>query len=154
MIDLIYTSTATRPFQKPELVELLAGSRVRNARRGITGMLLYHEGAFMQVLEGEADAVQQLYERIALDRRHENISVILRTQITKRNFGTWGMGFYELDSSALVELPGFVNFFANNFCRDTFLNLQPSIARKLVLRFASNEWCEKVAVGRPTVMQS
>ncbi|MDA0269333.1 MAG: BLUF domain-containing protein, partial [Cyanobacteria bacterium] len=78
LIHLIYSSAATRPFQDDELVELLAHSRAKNARCGITGMLLYDNGSFFQILEGSSEAVDQLYQSIAQDERHTKAVVIIR----------------------------------------------------------------------------
>ncbi len=63
MFSLTYVSSAVRPFAEDELADLLAVSRQNNARLGITGMLLYKDGNFMQVLEGEEAEVRTLYEK-------------------------------------------------------------------------------------------
>ena len=53
LYQIVYLSTATEPFSKAQLMELLEGSVRRNTVAGITGLLLYRDGAFMQALEGE-----------------------------------------------------------------------------------------------------
>ncbi len=65
MFFLTYVSTATRPFSKTDLSELMTESHENNARLGLTGMLLYKDGNFMQVLEGEEGDVRALYQKIS-----------------------------------------------------------------------------------------
>ncbi len=64
MFFLVYVSSATRPFSGEDLRALLATCRKNNAELGVTGMLLYKDGNFMQVLEGDEEAVRGLYEKI------------------------------------------------------------------------------------------
>ena len=60
MFHLVYASSALQPFTKPELQALLEQARQKNAKLGVTGMLLYKDGNFMQVLEGEKETVRKL----------------------------------------------------------------------------------------------
>ena len=82
VLQLGYASAATVEFSDDDLRELLAKSRSNNMAAGITGMLLYHEGSFLQVLEGPSEAVEHLYARIRRDKRHGNANpaVPARTQ--------------------------------------------------------------------------
>ncbi|HVR76154.1 MAG TPA: BLUF domain-containing protein, partial [Planctomycetota bacterium] len=86
MFVLLYVSSAVKPFSQPALVKLLEKSHVNNAKRGITGMLLYKDGNFMQVLEGEEEAVRALYARIALDPRHRGLITLLQGPQAERQF--------------------------------------------------------------------
>ena len=65
MFNVVYWSNAARPFTDGELFEMLACWREKNERFGITGLLLYKEGAFIQTLEGEEAPVRALYAAIA-----------------------------------------------------------------------------------------
>jgi hypothetical protein len=78
----------------------------RNSARGVTGVLLYQSGSFMQVLEGEPAIVEQIFAKIQRDPRHRDVLVLLRGNIETRNFGDWSMGFVDVRASAIV-LPGF-----------------------------------------------
>ena len=93
LIHLIYCSAATKPFQDSELVDLLDGARFINDRLGITGMLLYDQGSFFQILEGPPKDVDQLYTEITKDKRHAKVVTIIREPIAKRSFADWTMGF-------------------------------------------------------------
>ena len=91
MYQLVYVSTAARPFKNPELAELLEKSRQNNAADGVTGMLLYHDGNFFQVLEGDYDAVSRVFRRVERDPRHQAVSVIYEDEADKPAFNEWSM---------------------------------------------------------------
>lgn len=109
LIRVIYVSQATQPFDTSNLDALLALSRRNNETLGITGMLLYHEGDFVQILEGEEAAVREIYGRIVRDSRHARIILIDDSPVSEREFGDWSMGFVRLDDSEIP--PGYVDFF-------------------------------------------
>jgi hypothetical protein len=107
---LMYVSSARRRFGPAELAELLTVAREKNSRTGITGMLLYKAGLFLQVLEGDSERVRELYARIASDDRHRACSVVLEGTIPERRFSDWSMGFRNLDDPELAKLPGYSPF--------------------------------------------
>ena len=78
-----------------EVANILASSRVNNARAGVTGALLYSNGCFAQVLEGGLDSVQQTFERIQRDQRHKDVVVLDARQVEERLFGAWDMALAE-----------------------------------------------------------
>lgn len=92
MRQLLYVSNTSLNLADRVLEDILAASRRNNARDGITGMLLYLQGGFMQVLEGNKDAVSATFERICRDGRHHNAMVLLDRD-APRAFGEWSMGF-------------------------------------------------------------
>lgn len=100
--SLTYWSRAVRPMEDAELLQLLDTARAANARRGVSGMLLYKSGCFLQVLEGETAVVEALIAKIARDTRHEDVR-ILRRDSGPRQFGEWSMGFQNLSDLRLVE---------------------------------------------------
>ncbi|WP_445259025.1 BLUF domain-containing protein [Nocardioides aurantiacus] len=110
LISLTYLSTATVPLEQGDLLALLEHSRVRNRTAGLTGMLLYADGHFIQTLEGPAVAVDAAYGRIERDRRHRDVIVALRDEVTERRFEGWSMGFDGLDADTASRMPGFSAF--------------------------------------------
>ena len=72
-----YCSTGTQAFTESELLELLTHSRDNNAKLSLTGMLLYKNNDFMQVLEGPEPAVRKLLERINRDPRHKRVQKLI-----------------------------------------------------------------------------
>lgn len=96
LISVVYTSTASQPFRGSALEDLLATCRRLNAQRSVTGMLLYRDGRFIQILEGAPDVVDRLVETIRGDRRHHDLRVLLHDGIAERRFSDWTMGYRPL----------------------------------------------------------
>jgi hypothetical protein len=107
--QIIYTSAAVDEFREVDLAGLLLEARTKNTREGLTGMLLFHEGSFLQVLEGEAANVDRVYERIGRDRRHARVTLLLRHNIEVRQFDDWAMGFVAVKHIA-DRLPGYSDY--------------------------------------------
>lgn len=105
MRKLLYVSATKRDFPQQELREILATARRNNAARGITGLLLYADGGFLQVLEGEHDPLFQLYAVIERDGRHWDTKLLLDID-APRNFSKWSMGFEALDENADPDVLG------------------------------------------------
>lgn len=110
---LMYVSSARQKFGTPELTAMLTKAREKNHRLGVTGMLLYKAGLFLQVLEGDAARVRDLYATIASDPRHRACSVVQEGTIPHRQFSEWSMAFRNLDDSSVRGLPGYSAFMEN-----------------------------------------
>ena len=76
-----------------------------NQRNGVTGMLLYADGNFLQVIEGEAAAVESTFVRISQDPRHGHITVLLEEGLAQRHFSQWSMGYKRLSAQDVAALP-------------------------------------------------
>lgn len=136
MFFLIYVSSANKPFSQYELLSLLEKCRDNNSKLEITGMLLYKDGNFMQILEGEEPAVRLLYNKISVDSRHRGEIILLQGTLAERQFPAWSMGFRDLNSSdALV--PGYNEFLNTNLTGEEF-SASPTRAQKLLLMFKKN----------------
>ena len=98
LLSIVYSSTATDTFSETGLPNLLAESRDNNARLGLTGVLLYREGRFLQLLEGEDDVVRDRMDVIALDPRHQHVAILLEDPIETRQFPEWTMGYESVAS--------------------------------------------------------
>ena len=81
-----------------------------NARLGITGVLFYSAGHFVQLLEGDMQTIHTMFEKIAADTRHENVNLLTLRPSERRVFAQWEMGLLDLDEHSkahqrdLVEL--------------------------------------------------
>jgi hypothetical protein len=105
---LVYVSSAVSAPDETVLRELLTVSRDRNIAADVTGMLVYAERSFMQMIEGPPEAITDTYGRITEDSRHRDVRLLLRTLVDARMFPSWAMGFYWPDSDALIrDLPGY-----------------------------------------------
>jgi hypothetical protein len=79
--------------QTGDLQELLDHSRRSNAAKGITGALIYAEGIFLQILEGDKVLLQDLMVKIRRDLRHESVFVLRESEIPAAIFGRWKMAY-------------------------------------------------------------
>jgi hypothetical protein len=109
MQQLIYSSAAVKAGGEVELSRLLLTARRNNVALGVTGMLLYHEGSFLQILEGDEKNVEMLFERISMDPRHCRVMLLLRRDIDAQHFQDWSMGFIDIKGLA-ARLPGYSDF--------------------------------------------
>jgi hypothetical protein len=91
-----------------ELAQISAVSKVNNAKQDITGVLLYHNKTFLQVLEGQHAEITSLMTKIAKDCRHENIQVLIDEPIGQKSFQTWNMESFNLDSQSQIEFSSLI----------------------------------------------
>lgn len=104
----VYSSAASHALSDEELNDILVASRRNNYRDNVTGLLLYVEGNFFQVLEGKQDNVEALYERILRDPRHSRVVQLVSGYHPTRQFPNWTMAFRRAISSDVeAQLPGF-----------------------------------------------
>ncbi|HUA37718.1 MAG TPA: BLUF domain-containing protein [Candidatus Sulfopaludibacter sp.] len=137
LYQIVYTSVATAPFSRDELIELLKGSVRRNTRAGITGLLLYQSGAFIQALEGEKEALMDLFEKISRDPRHHHIIRLIQGPIKERYYPNSAMAFRDLDSPELRRLPGYSEFL-NTPLNGELLAKNIPACKRLLLLFKQN----------------
>lgn len=97
MFRIIYFSGATSQFSPEAIIQLAARANDKNSRLGVTGLLLYCHGNFLQVIEGEETVLRELYEVIREDPRHRRVVTVVEETITERDFGNWGMAVRNLD---------------------------------------------------------
>lgn len=115
LYNLVYISRASYPLSDQDLINILVVSRNRNASLGITGMLLCRGDVFMQVLEGEINAVRTLYYgKITLDKRHTDCHVLAEEFITERSFPKWEMGFNHVMEIDEPLKDNVIDFMAND----------------------------------------
>ena len=92
LIQLTYASRTSSVLGPGDIKDILSSSARNNVSVGVTGMLCLSNGIFLQQLEGESEAVNALYHRILLDRRHKEPAVLDFSEIVSRRFATWSMG--------------------------------------------------------------
>ncbi|MCU0841543.1 MAG: BLUF domain-containing protein [Thiobacillaceae bacterium] len=90
---LAYISTAAPDLTDADLRLILDQSRRNNPRQRITGHLQCHGDLFFQVLEGPAESLDALLEKVGNDPRHADLRLLYRETLTRRNFANWSMGF-------------------------------------------------------------
>ena len=90
---LIYVSSSVGMPSQDDLDDILLSARRNNTADGISGMLLFHEGNFVQVLEGRKEAVLDCLARIEEDRRHRGCMILHAEDCKSLVFGDWAMGY-------------------------------------------------------------
>ena len=134
LFHLGYVSTEAIKFSDEALVALLSEARSANTDRDVTGLLLYREGSFYQVLEGSESAVMATFQDIEGDPRHKEVRVLFNGETNAREFADWQMGFLNLDGVDMDTLSGFSDFMTRDAEPQEFLeNL--SRGKRLALMF-------------------
>lgn len=98
-----YASTSHKLLTEIELEQLLVKSRDNNIEHNITGLLLYRDGSFIQVIEGPESELRQLYRNINSDPLHYNVTTILDEPTAGRIFPSWHMGYARMQKTPDIE---------------------------------------------------
>ncbi|GAC1407597.1 MAG: BLUF domain-containing protein [Burkholderiaceae bacterium] len=91
LVRLLYVSRS-QSASADDTDAIVAASRRNNPAVGITGILCYSGGIYLQAIEGGRDAVNRLFLRISQDCRHKEVVLLHYEEITERRFGGWTMG--------------------------------------------------------------
>ena len=138
MHHIVYLSSAIVKFTEEELKVLLLQAREKNSALQLTGMLLYIEGNFIQVLEGDKEKVMQLFTTISLDPRHNGILKIFEKPLDERNFSDWTMGFKSLTMDEASQLAGYRNLKNDIFKFENFKNTEHPAVKLLKTFYRNN----------------
>lgn len=111
---LIYLSSATELYTESDLSGILTTSRKNNTDKDITGLLLYHDGSILQILEGDKEVVLSVYDKIEKDERHHNIMKMVSGTTEERNFPDWSMGFKTVSDAEWKDLSGYFKLNSSN----------------------------------------
>ncbi len=128
----IYSSEATIPMQSDDLEELLEKARRKNGGLSISGALVYTDGLFLQILEGDRDHVQALMDRIRKDVRHEHVTVLREGEVASAQFGSWKMAYVSATPEQVARWAGLGAGAANDEAIDDDEN------RRRTARFAQD----------------
>jgi hypothetical protein len=104
--QIIYSSEAATPMQTDDLQELLDHARRSNAAKGITGALVYAEGIFLQILEGDKVLLLDLMAKIRRDVRHESVLVLRESEVPTAIFGSWKMAYVSATPKQVAKWAG------------------------------------------------
>jgi len=110
LYELIYRSTAKSKLTEQDFKNILTTARNFNESQNITGCLLYHEGQFLQLLEGEFQVLLDLYDRIKKDPRHRDFLLLHMKETQYRVYSNWTMAFKSLDDTQLKNYSGVSEF--------------------------------------------
>jgi len=117
LIRLLYLSRAAGAITGTVTGSILEFARVHNKLEGITGVLCQGQGLFMQILEGERRPVNQLYNKLIKDKRHQDIELVSLEEIKERKFPNWSMAHVVIsENDPIIQLkhPEFDPFSASS----------------------------------------
>ena len=134
MFELIYVSTAAKRMTKDNLQSILMESLRHNSDHNITGILLYDQGSFCQVLEGDKKDVLSLFKKIKKDKRHFNVITISEKDIQYREFSAWSMRFINLDFYDREMIQGYQTISGK---RMNWTHINASLAKNILMQFKS-----------------
>ena len=104
LFSLSYLSRAARDLLPEELDSILLQARLFNVAEQVTGVLLYGDGRFFQLLEGPEASVRNVFSRVSRAQAHKSIRVLSKGPIAARFFESWHMGFTHSPVSAMQDL--------------------------------------------------
>lgn len=106
MQQIIYVSQASQPFSTSALAVLQQQAATKNSAMAITGLLLFRQNYFCQLLEGPTASLLPLYQKIQKDKRHKEVTTLLQREIATRAFPEWDMLLMNVDIQT-ATLPDF-----------------------------------------------
>jgi hypothetical protein len=107
MYFLIYSSKANHDISQQELHDILEDSKKNNAANEITGMLILYKDTFIQMLEGDGQAVKATFERIKEDDRHYPVLTLFEGYTDKRHFPDWKMALEVVDEDSFRKIDAY-----------------------------------------------
>ena len=133
LVSLLYVSHLAKDCGPDDLAKILMVSRTKNKEAGVSGALCYSARGFLQCLEGPANAVNQLYRRIARDDRHIDVTLLDYADIQTRSFGEWSMAYVredEIDKSILKKIRGAESFDPFDLASGEAMDLLKAVVRE------------------------
>ncbi|GAB3745742.1 hypothetical protein GCM10028817_00920 [Spirosoma pomorum] len=113
-------------------MDIVEFSRAKNARLGITGVLLYVNGKIVQVLEGQQEAVEGLYKSIQADPRHRDVKTVISHPIAQRLFDKWYMGYETITTKQYEEVE---NIVSTEPKEEAFVDPEQPVILRMLKRF-------------------
>jgi hypothetical protein len=139
MIQTAYVSRAAETMTQEALLSLLQQCLANNESSGVTGMLLYGNDTFLQVLEGEEAVLDAVIDKIRKDPRHSKIHFLYRKPLEQRQYADWSMGFKRISAQGLQAIGGLSEFREKDFNFD-YLIEHETVVETLVERFREPHW--------------
>lgn len=129
MYELVYYSEASNKLTNKGVIDIVEQARVFNRKEDITGCLLYHNRAFIQILEGDEETINALFTRIKMDNRHQEVILLHEGKKEERAFRRWSMAYKKLEDTELKKLGE--ELFVHQFMSFAKLTQDPTNAVRL-----------------------
>ena len=137
LVYVVYVSSARSLMTDAQLAEILEVARRQNVKHGITGILAYWDGNFIQYIEGPAPEIDQLMRNLGDDQRHRGMIVMQRGGGVRRAFPEWSMAFDRKFDSKSDPRSGASGFLTDGFLTKDPSNMSPE-AKRLLEEFRQN----------------
>ena len=134
---IIYISNKTEKFDDIELSTFLDSIREKNKNQDITGMLLFCDDRFLQVIECDLDTLNQLFVKLKHDQRHDKIVKLIEELIDERVFNSWSMGYSKATREEIDSIDGMNDFFRSGKC---MLDIDAGRAQSILKAYASGRY--------------
>jgi len=121
LYQLFYSSISAKKMMKSHLYMILRQARLNNKLSNVTGLLVFVDGLFLQVLEGEESAVKNIFENIKSDKRHGDINILFEGNVKERAFPNWEMAYASPSARDLANWSGLNN---TTNIKETILNIE------------------------------
>ncbi|WP_185964317.1 BLUF domain-containing protein [Aliikangiella marina] len=129
--QIIYVSSSLAELNTDALNQILSVARSNNEKNDVTGVLLYHLGIFLQVLEGAESTIDKLFSTISADKRHKRVIVLSDELIESRDFDNWRMGYINVKDNPPKGLVDLLTFYSN----EELALIKDGRAKSLLLSF-------------------
>ncbi len=129
LFELIYRSEASPDVSDDDLLNILSKARSFNAENNLTGCLLYNNRNFVQILEGEFNTLNELYNRIRKDSRHHDVITLHMKEIDNRAYPDWTMAFKALEADDMKSIKSALGI--SQFKELNSVNEESPISRQL-----------------------
>ena len=117
--------------------KILEKAKKRNVEHGITGLLFYHQGRFLQIIEGSKDSLNDLMTKLESDPRHTNVERLVDEEIKVRSFDNWNMDSFNLSSQEPLDKDELINI--GNVYKKTISTRSALLTRFYKAMLASHE---------------
>jgi hypothetical protein len=107
--QLVYSSAPAQNFMQSHLHMILRHARQKNKLRNVTGLLVFVDNTFLQVLEGEETEVKNVFDKIKSDHRHKDIKLLSDSPIQTRAFENWEMAYATTTAKEMANWAGLHN---------------------------------------------
>ncbi len=95
IFHLVYKSSAREDLDRYDVSRIINKSQSNNSKSGVTGLLLYRQNTFIQLLEGDEQAVKETYNKILKDSRHSDVKILIESKSSIRIAPQWSMNYVE-----------------------------------------------------------
>jgi hypothetical protein len=104
LVRLVYASRSDELISNRLIEDILSSAQVHNPENGVTGLLCYSNKVFVQALEGGREQVNRLFQNLARDPRHYDVTLLQYQEIEQRRFANWSMARVALDKLNMSQL--------------------------------------------------